>query len=117
MVDQGPPNTWLFSYGTLQQAEVQMATFGRLLEGVPDTMPGFRRSMVAIIDPQVIATSGAAHHPIVAASDDPADEVEGTAFLITGPELAAADAYEVSDYRRVAARLKSGRDAWVYVQA
>ena len=28
----------LFSYGTLQQAEVQLATFGRLLQGAPDAL-------------------------------------------------------------------------------
>ena len=32
-------------------------------------------------------------------------------------ELAAADTYEVSDYRRVAVRLKSGLEAFVYVGA
>src|ERR1700679_3828686 len=29
--------------------------------------------------------------------------------------LAATDAYEVSDYRRETAKLRSGRQAWVYV--
>jgi gamma-glutamylcyclotransferase (GGCT)/AIG2-like uncharacterized protein YtfP len=107
----------LFSYGTLQQPRVQQSTFGRLLAGAPDALPGYRRTMVEITDPQVLATSGEAFHPIVAASPDPADEVAGTAFLITQAELAAADAYEVSDYKRVAVRLKSGREAWVYVKA
>jgi gamma-glutamylcyclotransferase (GGCT)/AIG2-like uncharacterized protein YtfP len=115
--DEALTTSLLFSYGTLQQAEVQMATFGRLLEGAPDALPGYRQSMVEITDPQVIATSGADHHPIVSASDDPADEVQGTAFLITEAELVAADTYEVSDYRREAVRLKSGRNAWVYIQA
>ena len=32
-------------------------------------------------------------------------------------ELAAADAYEVSDYKRVRVALASGLTAWVYVQA
>lgn len=32
-------------------------------------------------------------------------------------ELAVADAYEVSDYKRVLIRLASGRDAWAYVVA
>ena len=32
-------------------------------------------------------------------------------------ELAAADRYEVGDYKRVAARFKSGKEAWVYIQA
>jgi gamma-glutamylcyclotransferase (GGCT)/AIG2-like uncharacterized protein YtfP len=107
----------LFSYGTLQQADVQLATFGRLLEGAPDALPGYHQTLVEITDPQVLAASGQAFHPIVTASADPADEVAGAAFLITEAELAAADDYEVSDYKRVAVRLKSGHDAWVYVKA
>lgn len=107
----------LFSYGTLQQADVQAASFGRLLEGHPDTMPGYRQSMIEITDPDVIAMSGKRFHPIVTKSGDEKDEVAGTVFEITEAELAAADAYEVSYYRRVRVRLKSGLDAWVFIEA
>lgn len=34
----------LFSYGTLQQENVQIATFGRLLNGAPDALVGFKLS-------------------------------------------------------------------------
>ena len=51
------------------------------------------------------------------ASGFPADEVRGTLFMITETELAAADAYEVSAYKRIQVVLKSGRSAWVYVKA
>ena len=108
---------FLFSYGTLQQANVQLQTFGRRLQGRADALPGYRREMVRITDPAVIAASGADHHPIVLASGDPADGVDGAVFEITEAELAAADTYEVSDYKRVAVRLRSGLDAWVYVKA
>ena len=107
----------LFSYGTLQLETVQRETFGRLLTGAADALPGYSRTMVRIIDPAVIAASGVDHHPIVVASDDPDDSVEGMVFEITAAELAAADTYEVSDYKRVDVVLKSGLRAWVYVQA
>lgn len=107
----------LFSYGTLQQQDVQHATFGRRLAGAPDALPGYSQTLLRITDPAVIATSGADHHPVVAPSDDPADEVPGTVFEITQAELEAADAYEVSDYARVAVKLRSGKQAWVYVRA
>lgn len=107
----------LFSYGTLQQETVQRETFGRLLQGESDALPGYQRAMLRITDPQVIATSGADHHPVVSASDNPADQVAGTVFLITAEELAAADTYEVSDYQRISVRLASGLEAWVYVKA
>ena len=48
---------------------------------------------------------------------DPADDIAGKVFAISEAELAAADAYEVDDYKRVLVRLASGRDAWVYVKA
>ena len=106
----------LFSYGTLQQDDVQLATFGRLLAGVADRLPGYARTMVAIDDPAVVATSGKSHHPIVAPGA-PADAVDGTVFEITDEELANADRYEVAAYTRVAVTLASGRAAWVYVDA
>jgi gamma-glutamylcyclotransferase (GGCT)/AIG2-like uncharacterized protein YtfP len=108
---------YLFSYGTLQLEGVQLASFGRLLEGADDLLPGYRRSMIEITDPDVIAKSGAKFHPIVIASDDSADAIAGKVFEITPEELAAADSYEVSDYKRILVRLKSGVDAWVYVKA
>ena len=39
----------------------------------------------------------------------------GVVFRIAAEELAAADTYKVSDYKRIAVRLKSGLEAWVYV--
>jgi gamma-glutamylcyclotransferase (GGCT)/AIG2-like uncharacterized protein YtfP len=107
---------YLFSYGTLQQEGVQIASFGRLLKGAEDALPGYKQSMIEIADSEVVRKSGKKFHPIVAASDDPSDEIPGKVFEITEAELAAADAYEVSDYKRVLVRLKSGVDAFVYVK-
>ena len=107
----------LFSYGTLQQDNVQLATFGRLLTGRPDTLPGYAQEMHAITDPEVVATSGKTHHPIVRPSADATDRVDGTVFVISDAELAQADDYEVDDYRRVAVTLESGAQAWVYIDA
>jgi gamma-glutamylcyclotransferase (GGCT)/AIG2-like uncharacterized protein YtfP len=113
----GSETVYLFSYGTLRQSDVQMSTFGRLLNGKNDAMPGYEQTMVGITDPEVIQKSGKRFHPIVHASVDPAARVAGQVFEITAAELAAADAYEVSDYKRVLVRLTSGISAWVYVKA
>lgn len=107
----------LFSYGTLQQEAVQIATFGRKLRGSLDSVLGYRLSEVQITDPHVIATSGLTVHRIMVPSDDPAHEVHGTVFAITPEELAAADSYETKDYKRVRVKLGSGEEAWVYVAA
>ena len=107
----------LFSYGTLQLESVQLASFGRILAGSRDAMPGFRKTLVEITDPDVLAKSGERFHPIVAPTDDPGEKVDGMVFEISAAELAAADRYEVSDYKRVEVVLCSGLKAWVYVQA
>lgn len=112
-----PADILLFSYGTLQLAQVQLSSFGRLLEGEDDAMIGYRTEMIEITDPDVLRESGQRFHPLVVSSETADDEVKGKVFRITAKELAAADAYEVSDYRRIEVPLKSGRHAWVYVKA
>ncbi len=107
----------VFSYGTLQDKAVQLANFGRELAGQQDAMLGYAQNWVEITNPQVLASSGKTHHPIVAPSLEPSARVEGMVFEVTEAELAAADAYEVSDYKRVSVALASGLTAWVYVQA
>ena len=106
----------LFSYGTLQQEKVQLASFGRLLKGAPDLLPGWKREMVEITDADVFALSGERCHPILVPGL-PSDEVAGMLFEVTDQELAAADRYEIDEYKRIGVRLKSGTDAWVYVRA
>jgi gamma-glutamylcyclotransferase (GGCT)/AIG2-like uncharacterized protein YtfP len=105
----------LFSYGTLHQPEVQRTTFGRELNGRPDAIVGYELDDVTITDPHVIATSGSDRHPILRPTDRPDAAVEGMVFAISDADLAAADDYEVDDYRRVAVPLRSGEQAWVYV--
>ena len=107
----------LFSYGTLQQEEVQLSTFGRTLAGHPDELPGFQQSFVKIEDAEVVAMSGKTHHPILKFNGENSDRVSGTVFEITDAELANADKYEVAAYQRVAVTLLSGTPAWVYVDA
>ncbi|MCY1556004.1 hypothetical protein D9M68_927110 [compost metagenome] len=96
---------------------MQLANFGRELNGQADRMPGYRLDWVEITDPDVLATSGKSHHPIVSPSSQANDSVAGMVFQISEDELAAADRYEVADYKRVAVTLASGLTAWVYVRA
>jgi gamma-glutamylcyclotransferase (GGCT)/AIG2-like uncharacterized protein YtfP len=111
------PTIGLFSYGTLRQREVQLATCGRALEGQPDALAGYRLVSVDIDDPAVVRLSGKAVHMIARATGDPADRVAGMLFRLTGAELDATDAYETAAYARVEVTLESGRTAWVYVEA
>jgi len=116
-VTEAAASVALFAYGTLQLPSVQRATFGRLLEGRPDALPGFRLSPLKIQDEQVVATSGLAIHTMACATGDPTDRIPGIVFTITPNELAAADSYEVDDMKRVEVELASGKRAFVYVSA
>jgi acyl-CoA thioesterase FadM len=108
---------WLFSYGTLQDEAVQRANFGRTLSGRRDTLSGYALSTLEIRDASVVATSGKSVHAIIEPSCRAGDFVEGTIYQITPHELAAADRYEVAEYKRVAVTMKSGLKAWAYVRA
>jgi len=105
----------LFAYGTLQKEAVQLATFGRRLEGKPDALAGYRLTMIEVQDQDFVTTSGTAHHRNVQFTGTASDSVEGTAFTVTKKELEQADAYEPDEYQRVLVRLRSGVNAWVYL--
>jgi gamma-glutamylcyclotransferase (GGCT)/AIG2-like uncharacterized protein YtfP len=105
----------LFSYGTLRQAEVQLANYGRRLEGRPDALRGYRLAPLAITDPEVVRVSGKAVHSIARRTGDPDDVIEGVVFRLTAAELAATDRYEVDVYARTEVELASGTRALVYV--
>ena len=108
----------LFSYGTLQQENVQLATFGRRLEGAADALVGFQRTLFEITDAEVVHTSGKTHHPMATFTGDISHQIPGTVFVVTEAELEQADRYETDPaYRRISTRLHSGREAWVYADA
>ena len=104
----------LFSYGTLQQEAVQMATFGRLLQGEPDELVAYEQALLKIEDPEFVATSGKTFHAIVKFNGRNDSRVSGTVFEISETELAKVDQYEPAGYKRIKATLASGKRAWVY---
>lgn len=89
----------LFVYGTLQDPAMQLDLIGRTLDGVPDTLPGFRRFALLA-------------YPVILPY--PGDTVTGQVLTITPVELAKFDAYEGETYLRVRVTLASGLEAWVY---
>jgi len=107
----------LFSYGTLQMENVQIETFGRILDGKKDVLVGYVLSEVKITDKNVIEKSGTDIHPILKPTNNSLDQVNGTIFEITHHELLKADDYEVEEYARIEANFKSGIKAWVYADA
>jgi gamma-glutamylcyclotransferase (GGCT)/AIG2-like uncharacterized protein YtfP len=105
----------LFAYGTLRLAEVQVATFGRRLEGEADALPQYHLAMITIADEEFVTKSGTAEHKNLQFTGTASDYVEGTVFKVTRKELEQADAYEPAGYERVQVQLKSGKSAWIYL--
>ncbi len=105
----------LFSYGTLQFKNVQLDTFGRILNGTKEKLLGYKTERLKITDDSVINSSHNDNHPIIRYTGNKIDLVEGLLFEITHDELLLADSYEVDDYKRVKVTFKSGRGGWVYV--
>ena len=106
----------LFSYGTLQEEAVQLATFGRLLEGRPDSLVGYAVTQIPIKKQEVVARTGNTHYRNLQFTGAESDLVEGTVFKVTLFELEQADVYEQeADYKRVRVRLRSGAETWVYL--
>ena len=105
----------LFAYGTLQSEAVQLATFGRRLEGQTDALVGYSIVMIEIEDQDFVATSGTAHHRSLRFTGAASDVVEGTRLSLTKAELNLADSYEPSGYERIQVKLRSGSTTWVYV--
>ncbi|GAA4162190.1 gamma-glutamylcyclotransferase [Chryseobacterium ginsenosidimutans] len=105
----------LFSYGTLQKEQVQIETFGRILQGEKDILTGYKLEMLEITDPEVLRKSNQKYHPILEFSGNVKDEVEGVLFEVTDEEILQADEYEVDDYKRIETVFKSGKKGFIYV--
>jgi gamma-glutamylcyclotransferase (GGCT)/AIG2-like uncharacterized protein YtfP len=106
----------LFAYGTLQTEAVQLSLFERRLDGKADALVGYCLRIVRIDEEEFVNTSGTADHRNLEFTGDPNDLVEGTVFTVTRSELEQADAYEPAGYKRVLVQLRSGLNAWVFLQ-
>ncbi|WP_374464385.1 gamma-glutamylcyclotransferase family protein [Chryseobacterium sp.] len=106
---------YLFSYGTLQKEQVQLETFGRLLEGERDILSGYQLHMLEIKDPEVLRKSGQKYHPVLKFSGNDIDQIEGMLFEVTEAEILQADEYEVDDYKRIETIFKSGKKGFIYI--
>ena len=109
------PEQLLFSYGILQRPEVQLDTFGRLLEGDADVLPGYTVDYIEIEHLRWGDGSRPSVEPIVRATGNALDKVTGLVFTVTEDELEAADEYQIPGLRRDSVTLASGHTAWVYL--
>ena len=99
-------NELLFAYGTLKEADVQKYVFGRILDGMADTLQGFVISERRMYGRYLVLEKGS----------DTSAAIQGMCFALSKSELLKADIYEGPAYKRVALSLKSGAVAWVYIE-
>lgn len=95
----------LFTYGTLQYPEIQQAVLGRMVQGKPDVLVGYRKTQINL---------GGNHYPIIV--EDVNSLVEGQLIEVTPRELTLIDRYETDAYHRISVKLRSGLQAWVYLK-
>lgn len=105
----------LFTYGSLQDPQVQLDVVGRRLTGSDDVLGGFTVDYVEIIDPRAEAASARTVQPALRETGHHLDNVTGTVLAVDDDELDACDEYQAPLYRRVRVTLRSGRHAWAYV--
>jgi hypothetical protein len=103
-------------YGTLQKEQVQMETFGRLLTGSKDALPGYKLEYIEIVDPEVLRKSAQKYHPIIRYTGLESDIIEGVLFEVTDSEIIRADEYEVANYKRIETIFASGKKGFIYIE-
>ncbi|HUE64172.1 MAG TPA: gamma-glutamylcyclotransferase family protein [Rhizomicrobium sp.] len=101
----------LFSYGTLRQAKIQRALYGRVVETKPDAIMGYCIRVVQLTDWKYAQISGGDLQWTI--EKGPGD-IEGSVLLLTPDELVHTDEYEPKEYGRVKVPLRSGGEAWAY---
>lgn len=97
---------YLFTYGTLQEEDVQKYVFRRVLSGGEDVLPCYSVSNKKMYG----------RYLVLEPTGKQENEVAGRVYALSGAELLQADIYEGPAYKRIAISLKSGRRAWVYVE-
>jgi gamma-glutamyl AIG2-like cyclotransferase len=107
----------LFSYGTLQREQVQLALFNRILNGNKDVLKGYCLATIEITDEEVLSTSDQRYHLIAIPSNDKKEFIEGVALEMSMEEILRADEYETEDYKRIKVVLESGKKSWAYVSS
>ena len=100
----------LFSYGTLQNEEIQVLLFGRILNGYPACIDGYSLSQIELVENEKKHL-----YPILSKSKNIKDKVCGKVFLVSKKELTKADEYETEAYARIKIKLTTELNpVWVY---
>lgn len=106
----------LFLYGSWLQSNMQIEVFGRVLQGVDDTLIGYK---LEHLKHTVKSTNGNDHETcfsVAIKSTVNSDRLDGKIFEITTEELYLTNKGGLEDCARVTLPLESGIRAWVYLK-
>ncbi|WP_367186859.1 DUF4286 family protein [Maribacter confluentis] len=95
----------LFTYGTLQEQDIQLGVFSRALTGFEDELAQY------VVSEKKVAGL----YPTLQHTGNVKDNIKGQVYTLTHQELQKADEYEGEAYKRIQIELGSGRNAWVYI--
>jgi gamma-glutamylcyclotransferase (GGCT)/AIG2-like uncharacterized protein YtfP len=95
----------LFTYGTLQEREVQLGVFSRTMAGWDDVLTHY----------QISNTKVSGLYPTLEFTNNQKHSIQGKVYTLTPKELELADRYEGGGYNRIEVTLASGKKAWAYI--
>ncbi|MGO4918615.1 DUF4286 family protein [Maribacter spongiicola] len=104
-VQRAAATHYLFTYGTLQERDVQLGIFSRPLNGFEDELPLY------IISDEKVADL----YPTLQHTGVKEDVIKGQVYTLSHQELEKADSYEGEAYERIQIQLASGKNAWAYI--
>jgi gamma-glutamylcyclotransferase (GGCT)/AIG2-like uncharacterized protein YtfP len=99
----------LFAYGNLKEDDIQETVFGRLLQGVPETLVGYVVKQIKIEEEYGIES-----YPIITATQNQEDTISGMVYEASFRELQLADQYEGMHYKRIEVQLQSKETVWAF---
>lgn len=104
-VQRATATHYLFTYGTLQEREVQLGVFSRPLTAFEDELPLYILSDKKVAD----------LYPTLRHTGQQEDSIKGQVYTLSHQELQKADLYEGEAYERIQIQLASGKNAWAYI--
>lgn len=104
-VQRAAATHYLFTYGTLQERDVQLGVFSRPLNGFEDELPLYMISDEKVAD----------LYPTLKHTGVKEDVIKGQVYTLSHQELEKADSYEGEAYERIQIQLASGKNAWAYI--
>lgn len=100
----------LFTYGTLQNNNIQRQLFGKEIHGTKDFLRCYKLETIKIPKNHPLAET----YFIARYTGNQNDKIDGTVYKLDNNELVITDKYEGSSYQRKTILLNSNKEAIIY---